>query len=211
MATKGKTTGKKQQNRQATPKQKKAAKLIVENSRADVPKPTGEILAEAGYAQSIQDHPTRVTNSETFQALLQQYIPDDKLAATHTRLLDTRKIEHMTFPLGPEDEDDPNLSGSNPNQKNNLDGLPNINQRTTLTDQEIKDMLKEVNCTVRRIVHGETARHVYYWTHDANAQTKALELAYKMRGLLGKESGSPTLPGGTINFNLGANTYIKTP
>jgi len=52
----------------------------------------------------------------------------------------------------------------------------------TLTDEDIENMLAEVNCKVRKIVHAETARHVYFWSADANARRGAIELAYKIKG-----------------------------
>lgn len=193
-------------NRTPTPRQIKAAQLMAENGSRAKPLNKGEIMKEAGYSLEIQSVPSKVTDSTTFQALLEKYMPDVDLATVHRRLLDTRKIEHMVFPLGPEGEDDENLSGSNPNQYNPMDDLDHPVERTTLTDVEIKEMLAEVNCKVKRIVHGQTARHVYFWAHDAKAQAGALELAYKMKGLIGKDgSGSTT----QANFNFGTQNFVK--
>lgn len=192
------------QFRQPNSRQVKAAQLMSENLRKDKPEPAGKVLIAAGYSKAVADAPTRVIQTPAFQDLLDKFLPDNKLARTHKRLLETRKLEHMVFPLGPEGEDDEHLSGSKPNAKNPLDELDHPVERTTLSDQEIKNMLKQVNCSVKRIVHGQTARHVYYWTHDANAQTKALELAYKMKGLIDK-AGSGT----GINFNFGTQTFVK--
>lgn len=194
----------KSQLRAPTTKQIKAAQLMAENGGKVKPLSKGEILKRAGYSKEVQDTPTKVTKSPVFQDLLDQFMPDNDLATVHKRLLNTRKLEHMIFPLGPENEDDPNLSGSQPNTYNPIDGIPQIKQRTTLTDQEIKDMLSEVNCIVKRVVHGETARHVYFWAHDSKAQASALELAYKMKGHIGKEG-----QGSGINFNFGTQTFVK--
>lgn len=75
-----------------------------------------------------------------------------------------------------------------------------------LTDEDVIDMLAEVNCKVKRIVHGETARHVYFWAHDAKAQAGALELGYKMKGYLGKDGSGG---GNTFNFNQGTQNFIN--
>jgi hypothetical protein len=200
------SAGKKRTARRApTVKQIRAAKLMSENIISDKPKTTGEIMKEAGYSDTIAVAPSKITQSDSFQDLLAEYMPDDDLATVHKRLLQTRKIEHMVFPLGPEGEDDEYLSGARPNQPNDVEEYV---ERTSLTDQEIKDMLAEVNCVVKRIVHGQTARHVYYWAHDANAQTKALELIYKLKGLLGKDDKGA---GGINIFNLGQSTqqFVK--
>lgn len=193
------------QKRKPTIRMIKAAQLMAENGSKPKPSSKGEIMKKAGYSKTVQTVPSKITNSPTFQELLDSFMPDNDLATVHKRLLQTRKIEHMIFPLGPEGDDDDNLSGSQPNAVNPMDGLPNVNQRTTLTDQEIKDMLKEVNCIVKRIVHGETARHVYFWVHDAKAQAGALELAYKMKGHL-----SAAGDGGSFNFNFGTQNFVKT-
>lgn len=177
-------------------KQIRAAQLIAENVRSPKPKSTGNLLREAGYSDNIAEKPSVVTSSPTFQALLERYLPDDRLAKTHARLLETRKLDHMVFPLGPAGEDDPNLSGSKPNHPNQIEKGGVKVERSTLTDAEIKKMLKDVNCTVRRIVHGDTGRHVYFWTHDAQAQKGALELAYKMKGVLQPKQD----PANTFNF-----------
>lgn len=190
--------------RRASARQRKAAILYTENVRNQRPKSDGEVLREAGYTQEVSEQPGRVIESDSFQKLLEEVLPDAALAETHERLLKTRKIEHMVFPLGQEGEDDPNLSGATPNEHNPMDDLTYPVERTTLSDQEIKDMLAEVNCIVKRIVHGQTARHVYFWAHDAKAQASALELAYKLKGRLQKDgTGS-----GGINFNFGTQNFI---
>lgn len=191
--------------RQPTPKQIKAAQLLSENIRKPKPESLGKVLLDAGYSEEMSKTPSVVMGSETFQALLDKYLPDNSLARTHKRLLETRKLEHMVFPLGPEGEDDINLSGASPNKGNVIEESGVKVERTTLTDKEIKTMLADVNCAVKKIVHGDSARHVYYWTHDANAQKAALELAYKMKGLMIK----PEAPNmfnfinGSANFSSG--------
>ena len=192
---------KKKHMRRPTAKQVKAAKLVSENIGNPKPKPMGEILREAGYSQETSESPSLVTASPTYQALLEKFMPDDDLANTHKRLLSMRKLDHMVFPLGPEGEDDENLSGASPNQRNDIEEYV---ERTTMTDGEIKEMLAEVGCQVRKIVHGDTARHVYFWAHDANAQKGALELAYKLKGLLGKNNDA----GDVFNF-IGQNMFVK--
>lgn len=166
----------------ATQRQKVAAKKVVENLGNDYPKPLGEILLESGYSKNVADTPSNVTESKGFQDLLEEYLPDNKLTEVHKSLLGSTKLDHMIFPLGPENEDDENLSGSKPNAQNKLDKAGVPAPRTTLTDLEIKDMLAEVNCQVRRIVHGDTARHVYFWAADTGARQNALKLAYEVKG-----------------------------
>ncbi len=149
-----------------TPKQIKAAKKISENLASSKPKSTGEVLREAGYSQSVSETPSLVTETKGFQELLEEYMPDEMLMEVHQGLLKTTKIEHMVFPTG---------------YKLTAD-KPEGDEGKTLSDEEIIDMLADIGCECRKIVHGETARHVYYWSPDANARKSAVELAYKIKG-----------------------------
>jgi len=90
------------------------------------------------------------------QNAIQEALPDEVLGHKHRELLESVTLDHMTFPL--ESSNDP------------------------LTDDEIREYLKEVNCKVRRIVHGEQARHVYFWANDNRAVKDALDMAYKLKG-----------------------------
>ncbi len=184
------------------------------------PLPLVKILESTGYGTSLQNNPSRVLDSQGFQKLLAEKIPEDFVAEKHLELLKATKLDHMIFPLGPEGEDDINLSGGvNPpkekeksRETDELEDQPNggallrrggaeETERTTLTDKEIIAMLAEVNCVVRRIVHGETARHVYFWAADNMARDKAVDKAYKLRGRYQNENEQlKTNPGNTYNF-----------
>jgi hypothetical protein len=165
-------------------------------------------MIAAGYSPTTAVNPKKNLISQPgFQELLEQHLPDSLLIDTHSNLLKSTKIEHMVFPLGPKDEDDPNFSGSNPNAKNPLDDLDKPVERTSLTDKEITAMLAEVNCTVKRIVHGQSARHVYFWVPNTKAQQDALKLAYDVKGKLESKDVPPS--GNTFNItqnNLNPNT-----
>ena len=51
-----------------------------------------------------------------------------------------------------------------------------------VSDDEIKELIKSVNCEVRKIKHGETAIHCWYWSPDNKARKDAIDLAYKIKG-----------------------------
>lgn len=64
-----------------TPKQQKAAELLVENSISDKPQPVGAILLQAGYAKGTAIKPTQVTRSDGFIAIMESLgLDDNKLA-----------------------------------------------------------------------------------------------------------------------------------
>jgi hypothetical protein len=174
---------------------------IVENRRNGTPQPLGAVLLEAGYAPSTAIKPTDVTNSRGFQELLEAVLPDDDLTQVHKDLLQSKRLDHMTFPLGPEGEDDPNFSGADPNGSITLESQ----ERTTLTDEEITALISDVGGTVRRIVHGLTARHVYFWAPNDKARHDALKLAYDLKGRIGNKT-EPPAGGNTYNTYIQNNT-----
>lgn len=60
----------------------------------------------AEYAPATIHNPQNLTNSLGWQALMEQHIPDSLLAIHHKKLLTTRRLEHLSFPLGPALESD---------------------------------------------------------------------------------------------------------
>lgn len=146
------------------------------------------------------------------QQAVQEALPDELLGQKHRELLQSTKIEHLVFPLGPADEDDYNFSGGR-SRASDIDDddddseaeMPEDHkERTSLTDKEIIAMLAEVNCKVRRIVHGETARHVYFWAADNRAVKDALDMAYKLKGSYAPEKRL------NLNMELPPNDRLKS-
>lgn len=176
---------------------------LVENGRNGKGKPLGAILVEAGYSPNTAKAPTKVTESVSFQELIDEVMPDDQLAPLHKSLLRSMKLDHMVFPLGPAGEDDENFSGSQPNAANQVEKAGVKVERTTLTDQEITQLIADVGGTVRRIVHGDTARHVYFWAPNSKDRLDALKLAYDLKGYTGKKA--PEEPPANTTYN----TFIQ--
>lgn len=174
----------------ATVKQQKALDILVENGGN-----VSQAMIAAGYSPATAHTPQKLTESKAFKEIFGSIITDEDLAQKHRELLNSTKIEHMVFPLGPKDADHPFLSGARPNNDETSDddndpeaAMPEEHkERTNLSDSEIVDMLAEVNCKVRRIVHGETARHVYFWAADNKARKDALDMGYKLRGAYAPE------------------------
>lgn len=124
-------------------------------------------------------------------------LPDELLAAKHLALLNSTRIEHMVFPLGPERRDKAELDTSKmPKEVATMLDAEMALRETKLTDEDITQMLAEVNCKVRTIVHGETARHVYFWAADNKAVKDALDMAYKVKGTYAPEKSA------SINLNV---------
>jgi len=53
---------------------------------------------------------------------------------------------------------------------------------SAVKDKEIRALLKTVNCTVKKIQHGEQANHVWFWARNNRALKDGLDLAYKLKG-----------------------------
>lgn len=138
-------------------------------------------ILDSGYSQEIADNPQKITESRTWNEVVEDSLADDLLMEKHKELLNSTRIDHLVFPQGPKKNED---------KKVNED---------VLSDVEIIAMLAEVNCKVRRIVHGEQARHVYFWSSDNRAKKDALEMAYKLKGRFEDET-KPRVPSNTYNF-----------
>lgn len=110
-------------------------------------------LREVGASEHAIHNPQVITQSKEWAEILDEYLPRAELGEVHRGLLRASRIDHLVF---------------------TRDGEP--------TDEEIIVMLKDINCMVRKIVHGEQARHVYFFAPDNRARKDALEMAYKLRG-----------------------------
>jgi len=78
LEVKPKKKKKKYLNVEPTEKQKKAFNALVENGCTKK-----EAMRIAGYSEAIQTVPKKVTESEGWKMLLDQYLPDAKLAKAH--------------------------------------------------------------------------------------------------------------------------------
>lgn len=170
-----------------TPKQKIAFSLISENIRNPKPDVTlGKTMLQAGYSQQVALKPKLVTESKGFRELMEAAgLDDDSLTRTHSQLLRSSRLDHMVFPLETEDEPEeekPPVELEPQPQGGALKRQHKKRARSHLSDDDIRKLLADVNCTVRRIVHGETARHVYFWAPDNKARKEALDMAYKLKG-----------------------------
>lgn len=154
-----------------------------------------QAIIAAGYSDEIARNPNKLLKGKSFEELRDKFLPDHKVLATHAKLLNAHRLEHMVFPLGPESKQEA--------EDDDLDEETIIASGETvdLTDTEITEMLAEVNCTVRKIVHGEQARHVYFWSADNKAQQAATELAYKIKNKIPQASGSQVVV--PVQVNIG--------
>lgn len=135
-------------------------------------------MIEAGYSEASAKNPKNLTESKGWKQIMEERLSDEKIAATHERLMNAHRLDHMVFPLGCVKNEDKEAYIKEHNKKNK--GA--ILEIDVLSDEDIIADLASVNCTVRRIVHGETARHVYFWAPDNKAQKDAADMGYKLKG-----------------------------
>lgn len=149
-------------------------------------------MKEVGYAPATYNNPSNLRKTKIFKEFADQLnadLPDHLLTERHRGLLNSFRLDHMVFPLGPKEEEEVDEDIDEEEGK-----LPEeYKERTDMTDIEITELLAGVNCVVRKIVHGVTARHVYFWSPDNKARKDAIDLGYKVKGKYPKEGPSTAI------------------
>lgn len=90
--------------KQPTLKQERAAIDTLANLGRKKPKTKKQILLDAGYGPGIAKNPDIVIESKGFKELLEQYLPDSKLAKVHSEGLEANKIISANITYGEADE-----------------------------------------------------------------------------------------------------------
>ena len=127
----------------------------------------GKAMRDLGYSTSYSESPDKLTKTKSWTVLMEENIPDSLLAEVHKGLLKSTRVDHLVFP--------PLSKGKK--------GTGEF-----LTDEDIIEMLEAVNCKVRKIVHGEQARHVYFWSADNRARKDGLDMAFKLKNKYAPET-----------------------
>lgn len=157
-------------------RQRKVLTILAQNGGI---MPMGKAMQQAGYSKTVSLTPSKVTNSRSWQELMEEQLPDSLLSATHNELLKSKSLDKMSFPN--EHDDDDSDDKSEDKGVDSGDSGDNL-QEDNLTDGDIRELLKDVGCTVRRIVHGKNNREVYFWSSNDKARNDALQMAYKLKG-----------------------------
>lgn len=69
-------------------KHKRVLKEMVENGGN-----MGDAIRKAGYSESVASTPSKLTNTKSWKATLEEYFPDELVAQKHRELLDAKKVE----------------------------------------------------------------------------------------------------------------------
>lgn len=134
-------------------------------------------MRESGYSATTAQKTEKITATLGWKELMKKHLSDESLSKAHEELLHAKKLDHMVFPPFRHKEDDDQDDGDDASDENIGEDFGE-----QLTDADIRTMLTDVGCTVRKIVHGEQARHVYFWSMNDKARKDALDMAYKLKG-----------------------------
>lgn len=129
----------------------------------NIRKPVGEAMLEAGYSPSYSKHPQDLKKNKAWQRIMKKYLPDDELGKKHQKLLNASKIDHYVFPA-------------------------------TTSDEDIKALIDSVEgLTFIKIQGNAQWKRCYFSVPDNDTQGRMLELAYKIKGKMGRtDSGGGT-------------------
>lgn len=196
------------EGRKPTVRQVRAIENMVENGR----KTKAEALREAGYSEAIVRHPDRVFGSPTVRYFLEKYRLDEGGAVVSIkRNLNAKAPVNFVFPPFRENERDIAI----------LEGNVGAKFGEQMTDQEIRDYLKEGGITVSKVVHGDMARRVYGYADNPKAQLSAADMVLKIFGAYAPDRvvGKHTLTVGVMSMSelrermrgAGVSVIQKTP
>lgn len=71
---------------------KKVYKNLVENGGS-----LRKAIKKAGFSDAVADNPSKITKSKSWKALLEQYLPEDKLLKVHDQQLNSYRLNQMLF------------------------------------------------------------------------------------------------------------------
>lgn len=112
------------------------------------------------YSKNVSKTPSNLTKTKGWQYLMDKYMPEEKLSTVHDELLNSKLMLSMVF-------------GSDVKRK------------------DIEDIIKSVGGKLVRVVNKETLDDIlqiaYYSTPNTITIDKALDKAYKLRGLYAPE------------------------
>ncbi len=136
-------------------------------------KPKGDILREVGYAEPTALTPAKVFESRAVVKLMQEMGVTEKTGVEILqRHINAKMPVHFTFPPFRTEEE----------AKDGEDGNIGDKFGEQMTDEQIREYLKEAGCVVTRIIHGDIARHVYCYTHNTKAQLEATDMIFNLLG-----------------------------
>lgn len=143
-------------------KQQIAAQIIADKVRKQEKIVMAKVLEEAGYSKGIQNQPSRMMKTKSWQQLLESKLKESFLLKKHKQLINSSGLNHYTFPNAMTDQEITKII---------LDGVPGA---------------KVIN-----IHRNQQWARAHFSAPDNQTQLKSLELAYKVSGKLKSETEAP--------------------
>lgn len=177
------------EGRKPTARQIAAVENYVANSRRG----KAQALREAGYGQSTARHPARVFGSPTIQKVLEKMGLHDESEAIFTvkrNLRAKHPVNYVFPPFTQINEDEIALKAMLGEEDENTGEDFGVR----LTDNQIRDYLKEGGITISKVVHGDRSRRFYGYADDPTVQLNAADMLLKVFGayapdkIIGKHS-----------------------
>ncbi len=132
-------------------------------------KSKAEALREAGYSESVADHPDKVFGGRAVLQLMEELGVTSRIGIEILKRNATAMIpSHFIFPSFR----DKNTEGENEGE----------NFGEQITDKEIREYLEGAGHRVTKIVHGDIARHVYCYHNDSKTQLATADTIFKLCG-----------------------------
>lgn len=130
-------------------------------------------MKEAGYSDAYSSHPAKMTRKKSWKELMDEYLPEEDVAALHKELKGASYLQQYEFPEA--------------TKKDN---------GKTLTDEDIKAIVESVpGCVLTYIKNsGHGTRTAYFRAPDNRVRDAALDKAYKLRGRYAAEKMEVTDP-----------------
>ena len=136
-------------------------------------------LREAGFSEVTAENPIRVFGSPTIQAVMREVgVGELDALKAIKRNVKKRMVGHLVFPL----HEPERASEHETLQEETGADMSERIRGESMTDADIRAMFAETNIVVSRIVHGDTCRHVYFWTEDSKAQLTAADMMLNITG-----------------------------
>lgn len=135
---------------------------------------------DAGYSKTVIRSPDKLFGGvAVHEAVLKVLKTPDKALEKLERKVDARHLDSMTFPPYHKREESNGEVGEGEEGEN--DFMKTKGEQ--MTDEAIVVMLGEIGCVVRKVVHGDMARHVYFWNDDSRTQLEAIDMVINLFGL----------------------------
>lgn len=128
------------------------------------------------YSPATAKHPEKINKLPEYEALINEHLPDSKLAEKHRQLLDAGQLEKLYF----------NESDSDEVIGHVVENMPGYSLLHIVAPENSDGRV--------------TSKYAYVRAPDSNTQDKALDKAYKIKGHYPKEGANVAL-----QFNFGGN------